>query len=264
MSRNCGYCGSHRYFSAGLAIENNTLNALGHWTRAASGQPNLLAKAAQLLERHEAERPSPIDSVKTEYLILQNSLADPIGSMSWRWLHQVGVHHYENDWPEMLIVAAVIAPWEKSRRDRIVNRWFANRLRMAAASYPALFDRLDDLLLLGHVREPNAPSLGLPEAVSEAGKKELRRLRSHIASELLFQRPFAEEGTDMIAYQSFSATCHLRATMIQTALVRFHSQNGRFPAVISELVPEFLRALPDDPYCELPFRYRISNNDLIH
>ena len=49
-----------------------------------------------------------------------------------------------------------------------------------------------------------------------------------------------------------------RAARLMVALNRFQAENGTYPAALDQLVPEFLDALPTDPFCAGPFGYRLS------
>ena len=48
----------------------------------------------------------------------------------------------------------------------------------------------------------------------------------------------------------------LRAAALALAANRFHAAHGRWPAELGELVPDFIAALPDDPFGRGPLLYR--------
>jgi hypothetical protein len=51
----------------------------------------------------------------------------------------------------------------------------------------------------------------------------------------------------------------LRMLIIKLALRAFELDYGRLPKSLSELVPDSLSAIPDDPFSELPMQYRIED-----
>src|SRR5262249_19797925 len=53
----------------------------------------------------------------------------------------------------------------------------------------------------------------------------------------------------------------LRAAKLKLALLLFQAEKGRLPARLDELVPDFLVALPEEPFSGQPFRYRISKGE---
>ncbi|HUU95218.1 MAG TPA: hypothetical protein VM487_05730 [Phycisphaerae bacterium] len=48
------------------------------------------------------------------------------------------------------------------------------------------------------------------------------------------------------------------ATRLMVALNCYKAERGRFPAALDELVPQFIAALPTDPYCAESFGYRLD------
>lgn len=62
---------------------------------------------------------------------------------------------------------------------------------------------------------------------------------------------------------SRQAEARRRATLIGIAVERFRQKYGNIPAQISDLAPEFLDAVPADPFDGQLFRYRIEDNGVI-
>jgi hypothetical protein len=61
------------------------------------------------------------------------------------------------------------------------------------------------------------------------------------------------------AYQLLVRTEAIRrATRLMIALNRYKAERGRFPAALDQLVPQFIAALPTDPYCAESFGYRLD------
>jgi hypothetical protein len=49
-------------------------------------------------------------------------------------------------------------------------------------------------------------------------------------------------------------------TITAIALARFHLRDGKFPAELDALVPQFLSAVPIDPMSAKPLRYRLNGD----
>lgn len=48
------------------------------------------------------------------------------------------------------------------------------------------------------------------------------------------------------------------ATRVAIAIERFYLRHGKLPSTLDELVPEFLKSLPEDPYVGAPLHYRVD------
>ncbi len=55
--------------------------------------------------------------------------------------------------------------------------------------------------------------------------------------------------------------CRLRAMRQQAALAQFERERGRAAGALGELVPDYLPALPADPFTGRPFGYRVSRGE---
>jgi len=49
--------------------------------------------------------------------------------------------------------------------------------------------------------------------------------------------------------------CNISATKLTIACIRYKRSHGRFPESLSALIPEYINAVPSDPYDGKPFRY---------
>jgi hypothetical protein len=54
---------------------------------------------------------------------------------------------------------------------------------------------------------------------------------------------------------AYQVKCQLAATRLVVALNLYHRQEGKLPDHLQDIVPEYLPAVPDDPYDGHPFRY---------
>ncbi len=57
-----------------------------------------------------------------------------------------------------------------------------------------------------------------------------------------------------------SMDAELSGLSLMTALQRFHQEKKSFPASLDDLVPNYLMAVPDDPYDGKPFRYAVRGD----
>ncbi len=73
---------------------------------------------------------------------------------------------------------------------------------------------------------------------------------------------YGDEPTSVIRDYRFAllGTAHQRAARVMITLNRFRAHNGRHPDNLDELVPDFLEALPLDPFCGRPFGYRCEGS----
>jgi hypothetical protein len=55
--------------------------------------------------------------------------------------------------------------------------------------------------------------------------------------------------------------CTARAAVLQVALRLYQEEKGRPAAKLDDLVPEYLPAVPEDPFDHQPFRYRLSQGE---
>lgn len=52
-------------------------------------------------------------------------------------------------------------------------------------------------------------------------------------------------------------------TAMRSAISRFHSDNGRYPASLEELVPKYLPAVPSDPFTESTRTWRVTTEETV-
>ncbi|MEE8169011.1 MAG: hypothetical protein V3T70_00550 [Phycisphaerae bacterium] len=60
-----------------------------------------------------------------------------------------------------------------------------------------------------------------------------------------------------------ASVCETRASAAMIALAQYHRRHGRYPDSLSELVPEFLPAVPIDVVDGEPLRYRLTDDSYI-
>lgn len=56
------------------------------------------------------------------------------------------------------------------------------------------------------------------------------------------------------------ADCQIAGTILMLAIEEYRAANGQYPISLDNLVPEFLQEIPNDPFSEQGFVYRITTN----
>src|SRR5262249_15915489 len=115
-----------------MEAERAVLGGFERWLEQLGRRPELLRRALQAIQHHEAVRPSLSNTIKTRYLKLRSTLHNPPYLPG---LLIQGSTSLQDAWGVM-IPAAVQAPWEQARRERIVQAVFAGSLRALEAGYP--------------------------------------------------------------------------------------------------------------------------------
>jgi ABC-type transport system involved in multi-copper enzyme maturation permease subunit len=228
--------------------ETYALDHLERWLQSVLPDRRLLQTCLTILAHHEAERFSHADQIKAQYLVTRNTLEDPA---SW----------FPRTWrvPE-LVPNALRVPWEKERLERIVNALYAGRLNAALAGYPAVvnfYGGYDAWRAAQTERRSVFHGLWLPTGESaDLSIRTADQIERYFREQDFIRVPSPSEGTPL-------QLCRLRATRLQVALALFQVTKGRPSKTLDELVPEFLKELPLDPFSDQSFRYRVSQGEKI-
>ncbi len=81
-------------------------------------------------------------------------------------------------------------------------------------------------------------------------------------SQLLLQR-MLRESDRKFREQAKTGEAQLRLLMTDLAIRQFQSERGVYPNRLDELVPQFLRAVPRDPFGTNGFIYRLQTNNFL-
>ena len=54
--------------------------------------------------------------------------------------------------------------------------------------------------------------------------------------------------------------CKIAGTILMLAIEIYHAENGQYPTTLDKLVPEFLQEIPNDPFSEQGFIYRVTTD----
>jgi hypothetical protein len=125
LSRNVQNHAPPRLVRAGRLAELKCVIALDRWLEKLPGKPELLERVRDILLEHQAELPLEIDTVKTTFLIAQNTLEQSPqlfveGEIGARRARGPAVSELEKDELDLVSLLWRI-PWEHERHQRILR-----------------------------------------------------------------------------------------------------------------------------------------------
>lgn len=266
VSRNMRNHATTRTYWTGASMELNALHALEQWLTHLEKKPKLLRRALEELQRHEASLPPATDALKGDYVVMRNTLESlSFVSRYFEYGDRQGVSRGIRE----LAALAGEMPWEKARRQRILNAAYGGYLRFAEAEYPVMADQALTDQEARRTRDGDRTAPGFRYLQSwlpaESGRgaslsrERLDRLidRSWLGNFWLWQ---GEVGLSERA-----SLCRVRGSRLVLALGLYAMDKGKSPSSLDELVPGYLPApLPSDPYSGKSFRYRVSQGEQVH
>jgi hypothetical protein len=199
------------------------------WLGTVGPRADLLRAALTELNRHEAQLPPLVDYFKMDYFLFQKDRdgrppLPPPGPAS------------ETRAADWLLALAGRAPWEEQRETRLVHSLAAQaleRLQRPLWERPA---------------EPEDP----------------RRIRPvPFGLEMAYFFFLQPSAVERMRRAEARGLCDLRGTRLQVALALYQAEKGKPAPALDALVPEYLPAVPVDPYSGLPFHYRVSKGEEI-
>jgi ABC-type transport system involved in multi-copper enzyme maturation permease subunit len=232
----------------GCWVERLALSVIEPFAESAMTKPELLASALNRLLLHNRAVPPFTETLKLDYLAALRS--DGRG-----FRHGIAGDEFH------LNQFALGAPWEWSRANGILDTLFAGFLRTAALPYPQAMSRIDAARaiprggwdLLGRCWTP-PPG---PDADARAAYLQITELVQHS----IWQNGHVYEW--QVFVQEIANRTSRNAAVLQLALAQNELRHGKPAAELAELVPEFLSELPNDPFTDKPFRYRVSKGGKI-
>ncbi len=87
--------------------------------------------------------------------------------------------------------------------------------------------------------------------------------RAIVSRELLWAPPPPTSPLAILERGHSRRLVRLRAAELIVALRRFQTETGRPAKRLEQLVPKYLRQMPEDPFSGRPFRYRLSQGEVI-
>jgi hypothetical protein len=202
----------------GITLQRVACAGLEGWAQAVR-QEGLLLQALQGLNRQEDALAPLLDPVRGEYLWLVQ-LAPAASAELYG--ERPGVRW----WKRELYRLARLAPWERERERRFLNR-----------AYKSL------------VEEAQLPTW------EEAPPRD-RKGPTHPVEKWTFP-------LRVVRRAQCHGLCQLRALRLQIALAAYQVRNGAGAASLEDLAPGLLEKLPVDPWSGKPFGYRVSRGERI-
>jgi hypothetical protein len=155
------------------------------------------------------------------------------------------------DWKGAVVRTAVLMPWERARRERILNAYFDLYLSTADVKYPGQLNRIRAIQT-----EDYQPFDSWMPITSEDQREQKRRVAELVRNDLIL-RYLVHTVLDRDVRRDLPL-CQLRATELELALLLYQHRHQRPAVSLRELVPDFLPAVPVDPFSGSPFNYRLA------
>jgi hypothetical protein len=201
----------------GMGLESVACRDLEGWAGAVR-EEGLLIQALRAADEQEEAAAPLLDLVRCEYLV---HVRRPLSAATYL-SDRPGVE----GWKRGLYRLARLAPWERERERRYLNRAYRK--------------------LVEEARQPTREEAPRPGV----------RGRAHPVEQLTLSL-----GSLRTAH--CRRLCRLRGLRLQLASAAYRVRNGRCPARLQELAPGLLGRLPVDPWSGEPFRYRVSAGERI-
>jgi hypothetical protein len=243
-------------FYLGVGVEGVALDGLHQWVMKLGPREALLQRASKALSQHKAQTPPASDTVKVDYLVFRNDLpiyldrhgriiAPDWNKGSWEvawahWLRQV--------------------PWERERQSRLFNAVFTCLLHKVEQPVTAEFTQQRAKATAGRAGSYAALAFELGFDMADGRIADLSLAHW---GKLLQRAGWASVlPSPWIYLQGVRGSRRqVEAARLQLALVQFQIHNRKPAATLDDLVPEYIEAIPLDPFTGKPFRYRVSKGE---
>lgn len=247
----------------GHQLEILACEALCQWAQHPQLTAPLLKKALEALQVHERLRPSVSDNVRSEFVLARGRLERPRLALDEYGRNRAQDDPFALHWRDAVLTAAVITPWEKARRERLLHTIFGLLLDAQQADYPTLQKRARESEAFTASVLLESPALRvLPPALHSEHDRQ-RVTAAQLVDRDLFLRSALPVITPFETSR-FLALTHVRAAQIRLALTLYQHRHVRPADKLDQLIPEYFAAVPIDPYAERPFSYRVSAGETLH
>jgi hypothetical protein len=208
---------------AGRRMERRAVQALPHWLEQLNGRDDLLAKLDAVIAAHDAACGDDKADIRlADQTVLRNTFKRSGEVLRRQWRHADADEDAKGrmDIEADLVGVAWQMPWEEERQERLLARGNASGYGRWA----------EDSTFRG------LPSVGLTPHV-QSGWFDMKG------------------GYDVV---EGAVQADRRAARLLVAIRRFELKHGGPPQKLLDLVPEFLPAVPLDPFAFTPFNYRLA------
>ncbi|MCS7046385.1 MAG: hypothetical protein NZO58_08525 [Gemmataceae bacterium] len=234
-----------RSYEAGVEVEATALKAAKTVMASPTYPAEALRRLLGALERHAAETPGPRDCLEAECYRAGGLLQNPA---AWNWGNR------RERWFVNSLVMSLDTPWETERSRRLWEAVWDGLLRGVDTphwEWPGE-DTDGSRLLDGWLPNDAAADAALT-------RDQLERFLhdSWLEDPLLFA-----EAAKARALGNRSRW-QIAATQLTAALLLYQRVHQRPARQLDDLVPQFFKALPVDPYSGRSFLYRIANKEWI-
>ena len=245
------------YFRFGSHCETQALDGLQRWAASPDVPADLLRNALAEVRRHEETRSTYADVLKSDYLMARQTVANPLALFARSSQQRSG--------KESLFLLPTMVPWERARRDRLLNGLAACQ-RDAETDYPTLLVRTQSMkqfLVPGPLDQTLERMLAPTDDPNELERRrqlvelfESDSFRDFCLSSFVIGRSTYNVATN--------STCRLRLQQLSLALLVFQRETGRPAETLKELVERKILDRPLlDPFSAQEFHYRLSIGELL-
>jgi hypothetical protein len=228
-----------------LRMEYTALIGMRLWLDKVGPDKELLRAAQEVVERHRKECPNLANSIKSLYFVNHN--AEPALGPEPRFLGR---------W----LASAYNAPWEKERRDRVVNAVIKGLIGSVEGPVNKWYSARRDDWKNRSLPNRIATWYGLPPLTGPGAEISgwqwgtwLEECPAHTWSWLFDSKRISDYRERQV----------LNVTETLVALCRYQAEHGKPAENLAELVPAYLSAVPLNTNTGLGFHYAVSEGEQI-
>ncbi len=231
----------YEQFEKAEEIEKDTLAGYRRWLEQLGPNKELLRVGLEVLQRHEAAKPSLANNIKAEYLVARGDRYFFREDYFIRDVDRNDENSRSRGAAHWLRILARQVPWENQRESRLLNAFFAEQLLQIR----------EGIAWSGKRNRSSDSATGSGAALDDLlDSFEHERLYLYLMVGGL-RRDFAYSER------------RVHAVEIATAIGCYYADHKKLPAQLDDLAPAYLANVPIDPVSGRPFTYRISAGERI-
>jgi hypothetical protein len=257
LSRHLRHATTEASYFNGNSVEAMAIFGFDRWLdrlgRNLQHGRELIRRALEELNQHEAETPPATEPIRVEYCLLQDRLDDAA-----RWLFANADYSAPANLERGLVMLALRTPWERERARRFLNALTISRLKEAQTPYW-------QLPLPARLGNRNAKPVPFEEAwlVNFAPDGNRLSISSEqweqlLADSRLLHRLFVIFPPHEPLSGAYSLR-RVRVARLKLALILYQIDAGKPAQRLEQLVPRYFEEVPVDPFNGRPFRHSDSS-----